>query len=750
MSWNQILVRRIAIFLALLQSVCLSASLPENWQATQSKVSTAQKAGGGTRALMIYHIGPLHEEANSMDIMTNNVKLFTGSIGKDQAASKDFYIFNVVGESHPLEYLVPKDLPNVGLVQWKSADSDLATHLRTLEMLTVDVTNKFEAVLFVNHGVRGPIVRRTNGEWIEDFTRPLRSNNVAMVGPTLSCEVSPHVQTHMFALRTSLIPFVQAQMKEKLEAKYKSWVDLVASLEVGLTGLIMNAGNNVSSFMHQSRGQATHFTHCLKYDGPQNLVDQNPTSWCGLSPETLVFVKWGGEAMRNPGYMCNSMVNQMDDALEQTARAEPHLQLTVPEVRRGGRMSKVFKMYAQEAWIDRQPVLLYTNATIAAGQAKIQELRSTPKVCFLVRVLVPHLLHFKYENPGTNLINKELKLFIASLQRQKNPNWVAMFYRIDNAPEHSKLNSLLNAYNDPRLEFLSKGGLHYSAADAGYGATDKFLLRALQRSECQWISVTTSDNAYGSEVVQRVMAHRSDAPMLQVPLDSKRYFDQLKPILLQAPNRTIDLAAPVLTVSGVKLSGDIATQPTVVRLLDPAIGALGCTLSPRLEATGFTHLIHATPESLRLDLAAVFMNAEKLRKEKVLFGHFSDRSKYPCYDTAVNSTDPAGYLCLNAQGAHLLHHLAQRSNWALAQLPADGLKSAVFHGNSPTLCIGADHIWFDHKDPLQQRCFTSMDAFRMLEKPEYKAAYDFPNLWDGQGPVIGSCLRMRDPKTVKQ
>ena len=94
----------------------------------------------------------------------------------------------------------------------------------------------------------------------------------------------------------------------------------------------------------------------------------------------------------------------------------------------------------------------------------------------------------------------------------------------------------------------------------------------------------------------------------------------MKPILLQAPNRTIDLAAPVLTVSGVKLSGDIAVQPTVVRLLDPAIGALGCTLSPRLEATGFTHLIHATPESLRLDLAAVFMNAEKLRKEKVLFG----------------------------------------------------------------------------------------------------------------------------------
>lgn len=94
----------------------------------------------------------------------------------------------------------------------------------------------------------------------------------------------------------------------------------------------------------------------------------------------------------------------------------------------------------------------------------------------------------------------------------------------------------------------------------------------------------------------------------------------MKPTLLNAPNQTIDLAAPILTVSGVKLSGDIASESSVTRLLDPAIAALGCILSPRLEATGFTHLIRATPESLRLDLAAVFLNTEKLKKEKVLFG----------------------------------------------------------------------------------------------------------------------------------
>lgn len=40
----------------------------------------------------------------------------------------------------------------------------------------------------------------------------------------------------------------------------------------------------------------------------------------------------------------------------------------------------------------------------------------------------------------------------------------------------------------------------YDTDDAGYKAVDAALRQLLQRKECQWISVTTSDNAYGSEV----------------------------------------------------------------------------------------------------------------------------------------------------------------------------------------------------------------------------------------------------------
>jgi hypothetical protein len=286
------------------------------------------------------------------------------------------------------------------MLKWTSANSDLDTHLRTLQVLGSNVTDKFSTVIFTNQGVRGPLIKRENGEWLGEFQKLMSAHNVALVGPTLSCEVSPHVQTHMFAIRTSIIPLIMEDMKVKMTATYKSWQDLIASLEVGLTGVVMTAGYNVSSFLHRSRGQP-YFSKCLTYTGPPNRFDQNPTGWCGVAAEDLIFVKWGGEPMRTPGMVCNSSLLHMEDILETMAANEPHLQLIIPEVMMGGPMYPLFKEYANEAWIDRHPPLVGTAP-------------SANKVCFLVRVLRPTPQLAEYDNPNTWLINKELKLLITS------------------------------------------------------------------------------------------------------------------------------------------------------------------------------------------------------------------------------------------------------------------------------------------------------------------------------------------------
>ena len=74
----------------------------------------------------------------------------------------------------------------------------------------------------------------------------------------------------------------------------------------------------------------------------------------------------------------------------------------------------------------------------------------------------------------------------------------------------------------------------------GEGDTNNFeavnvvLNTVLHHSDCRWISLTTANNAYGSEVVQRVLKsapfpvskNKRQADLLLAPMDSKYYGKQ--------------------------------------------------------------------------------------------------------------------------------------------------------------------------------------------------------------------------------
>jgi hypothetical protein len=374
------------------------------------------------RSLVIFHIGDLGLASNSLDIATNNLKIFLGAVEKHSKSAfhKAFYLFNVVDEFNPLLDMIPSTRSNMAMLRWSSASSDLEIHLRTLHVLGRNVTDNFGIVVFGNQGLRGPLVKRDNGEWLGEFHRMLGEHNVALTGPTISCEMAPHVQTHMFAIRSAIVPLIIADMQSKLTEVYKTWKELITSLEVGLTGVVLNAGYNVSSFLYQSRGQP-YFKKCLKYTGPPNRFDENPTGWCGINAEDLMFVKWGGEPMRTPGMVCNESLFHMENLLERFARSEPQLKLIVPEVLIGGSLYPLYREYVQEAWIDRH-LPAPTDATTALELTKPPQRSShaaqqtaLPKVCFVVRVLQPSpyedMLH---ENANSDLLNKGLELLIAS------------------------------------------------------------------------------------------------------------------------------------------------------------------------------------------------------------------------------------------------------------------------------------------------------------------------------------------------
>jgi hypothetical protein len=68
--------------------------------------------------------------------------------------------------------------------------------------------------------------------------------------------------------------------------------------------------------------------------------------------------------------------------------------------------------------------------------------------------------------------------------------------------------------------------------DAGYTTTDHVMEQLLDRKECKWLSATNGDNAYGSEVVHRILhaphqqTAESQADMLLLPMDSRNFADQ--------------------------------------------------------------------------------------------------------------------------------------------------------------------------------------------------------------------------------
>jgi hypothetical protein len=118
-------------------------------------------------------------------------------------------------------------------------------------------------------------------------------------------------------------------------------------------------------------------------------------------------------------------------------------------------------------------------------------------------------------------------------------------------------------------------------------------------------------------------------------------------------------------------------------------------------------------------------------------GNFSDENHYPCTHYEL---DPADYRCLGNRGRHLVYHLMQNRLWGYERLPIDGMKSVVFHGNSPTLCIGSGNVWIDHINISKQMCMTPKDILRYIDNPSLLKYYEFGHFFN-QGTIIGTCLR---------
>lgn len=368
---------------------------------------------------VLYHLEDVESSANSIAVTFNNVKLFASAVKRNDidvfAAQNAFYWINVASVSYnPLADLFPVHNLNVALVNWEIDGGQMNAHIDTLKRLSPIIMADFSAVFFSSSGVRGPFEKRGNGEWLGSYRSLLEANNVGVVGATLACSPKPHIQTHFFGVRSTMVPHMLSSVNDNY-LNMELWVSLDDFFEMEMTDIARKQGFEVASMLHYSRlgtpyfqGDCYNDTHLMEHTS--HLASMR--EWCHVAPSEVNFVRWSGESLGARGYPCNKAiatdadsVSIMEEEMTKIASAEANTQIELSEALTGGQLFDLYQSYTEDFWRHRNISVvnnaklqvttdLSEQALLEIDKSKLisvaEDADAEPKVCFLVRTSKAH------------------------------------------------------------------------------------------------------------------------------------------------------------------------------------------------------------------------------------------------------------------------------------------------------------------------------------------------------------------------
>ena len=258
----------------------------------------------------------------------SNLRYFLAHSGSD---AFDLHI-SVIGDSHWPPHSMPPDeralldQQHISVIRRPNAAVDAHVHAMTLEAVNLTAYTHF---VFLNCGTRGPFLLdtcdgprssakssvRAAPAWLRPFAA-LLTQKVPLVGPSISCEQSLHVQSHFLAATAQALPYIMGAWSPRAAAQAeampgsqrgeqdsKSAVQaFIAGVELGLSTTLLESGFALGSLQEEvpTRG----VTHC-----PFTSSSLNPSlhpSWYALNPFhpnpssqpqdpfQLIFLKHGG------------------------------------------------------------------------------------------------------------------------------------------------------------------------------------------------------------------------------------------------------------------------------------------------------------------------------------------------------------------------------------------------------------------------------------------------------------------------
>jgi hypothetical protein len=358
----------------------------------------------GKRALSIYYLSNAISEEDSIDVIENNLKIYASAVqqhNSSESIRRAFYIFNVAGGSdNILAKHLPYNAENVAFMKTSVQHNDLLAHIQMVSLLGETVVSKFRLVFFLNHDARGPFIGRRNGAWWKFLTASFDGESpVALLGPVISCEIAPHVQTHAFAMRSDVVLEIFADFNPRSATGKRN---KLKHIETALSTEALNAGYQLASVYYQRRfGQSVFNGTCVTKEGNTAQYRSNPTSWCDVKPSDAIFMKWGGPPLRIKGYYCKDTIDSIRDESLKLAASEPKLKLTLPETIYGGKMHALHEEHDRQLWMDRSTPRLPVRPATAPDASK---------VCLIVRT---SLQQGKIARENSKLVQMDINMLIS-------------------------------------------------------------------------------------------------------------------------------------------------------------------------------------------------------------------------------------------------------------------------------------------------------------------------------------------------
>lgn len=197
------------------------------------------------------------------------------------------YNFIIKGNKYSVKF---PDYRNIKIYKMKNEGLDFGGYTYSIQMIN---KNTFDYYIFLNDTVIGPFIPRFNSKniWYENFIS-LISDKVKLVGPSINGKqynnISEHVQSMAFGTDNIglqlLIEKNIFNLEKNIEVyKTKGKWQFIVNFEIGMSGVIMKSGYEISSFM-QSENNYKKLKH-------NDVHFVNKYFGINLSPVEIMFIK---------------------------------------------------------------------------------------------------------------------------------------------------------------------------------------------------------------------------------------------------------------------------------------------------------------------------------------------------------------------------------------------------------------------------------------------------------------------------